>query len=594
MKKLLLFLACMTLASVPAIGQIDVAAGNLTVRVRYQGQPIPGECYFYFLFQGGAVNCGGNSFNVPVGNYTLTEGHGYPLPPVPFTITAGQTTVVDVETSGQVGIITGTFLLNGQPPSSAAFVRTGQEDGFSYTDNTGRFRLIALAGPGTGSVNYGLATFPFTAVAGQTVDVGTINRDTGNVNVRIRFQGQPIPGECYFYFTSAAGSVNCGGNMFNVPVGSYTLTEGHGYPIPPVPFTVTAGQTTTVDVETSGQVGIITGIFLQNGQPPANPAFVRTGSEDGLAYTDTNGRFRLIALAGAGTGSINYGAPTFPFTAVAGQTVDVGTITRSSGNAIVNVLYQGQPINGGNCYFYFVSQAGSANCGGPMSNLSVGSYTLTEGHGYPLPPVPFTISAGQTTIINVETSTAAGIISGRFFINGQPPANPAFVRTNREDGLAYTDSTGRFRLLALAGPGIGSINYGLATFAFNAVAGQTRDLGNIGSTTLDSAIVGRSGSLPSKTWTIRVSNTGANSASDVQLTGVTFTAQTFGTACPLPVIQSALPLNGGFLPTGTNTTVPVQLNFGTCPANARFTVKLDYRASGGTVTGTRTFNLQLP
>jgi hypothetical protein len=324
-----------------------------------------------------------------------------------------------------------------------------------------------------------------------------------------------------------------------------------------------------------------------------NAAFVRTNSEDGLSYTDTNGRFRFIALAGAGTGSVNYGAPTFPFTAVAGQTVDVGTLNYSSGAAMVNVLYQGQPITG-NCYFYFVSQAGSVNCGGQIANIPIGNYTLTEGHGYPIAPVPFSITAGQTTNVNVETSAAAGIITGRFFINGQPPANSAFVRTNREDGLAYTDNAGRFRLLALAGPGIGSINYGLATFAFNAVAGQTRDLGAIGTTTLDSAIVARSGSVPIKTWTIRLSNTGANAASNIQLSGMTFLAQTAGIACALPIVQSTLPINGGFLPPSTNTTVPVQINFGTCPANARFTVKLDYQANGGTTPGTRTFSLQIP
>lgn len=593
MKKLLLLLACITLVSVPAIGQIDVAAGNLTVRVRYQGQPIPGDCYFYFLFQGGGVNCGGNAFNLPVGNYTLTEGHGYPLPAVPFTITAGQTTVVDVETSGQVGIITGTFLLNGQPPSDPAFVRTGREDGHTTTDITGRFSLIALAGPGAAGVGNGLAHFPFTAIAGQTVDVGTFNRETGNVNVRVRFQGQPIPGDCYFYFLFQGGSVNCGGNVFNVPIGNYTLTEGHGYPIPPVPFTVTAGQTTIVDVETSGQVGIITGLFRQNGQPPANPAFVRTGSEDGSSNTDASGRFRFIALAGAGTGIINSGTPIFPFTAVAGQTVDVGTINYNSGHAMVNVLYQGQPITG-NCYFYFLSQVGSVNCGGPMMNLPVGNYTLTEGHGYPIPPVPFTITAGQTTNVNVETSSAAGIISGRFFINGQPPTDPAFVRTGKEDGLAYTDPSGRFRLLALAGPGIGTINNGLANFAFNAVAGQTRDLGIIGTTNLDSAIIGRIGVLPTRTWTIRLSNIGANAASDTKLTGATFLAQVAGPPCPLPVIESILPLSAGFLPAGTSTTVPLQINFGTCQVNTRFSVKLDYQANGGMTPGHRQFSLLIP
>ena len=139
MSKSLVPFACMTLASLPAAARIDTAADNIAVRIRYQGQRIPGDSYFYFISQAGGVNCGGDRFNVPVGGYTLSEGHGHPRPPVPFTVTAGQTTIVDVETSGH-----STFLLNGQPPSPPAFVRTGREDVLAYADTTGR--RLALAG----------------------------------------------------------------------------------------------------------------------------------------------------------------------------------------------------------------------------------------------------------------------------------------------------------------------------------------------------------------------------------------------------------------------------------------------------------------
>lgn len=145
MKSLLWFLACRILASMPAIGQIDVAAGNLTAGVQYQGQPIPGECYFHFDVQGGGVNCGGNSYNVPVGNYTRTEGHGDPLPAVLFTITAGQTTVADVETSGLAGIISGRFQIIAAAGQTRDLCNIGA-DSACNTERTGATSLAQSAG----------------------------------------------------------------------------------------------------------------------------------------------------------------------------------------------------------------------------------------------------------------------------------------------------------------------------------------------------------------------------------------------------------------------------------------------------------------
>jgi hypothetical protein len=70
----------MTLASLPAAARIDIAADNITVRIRYQGQRIPGDSYFYFISQAGGVNCGGDRFNVPVGGVRCRKDTGTHVP----------------------------------------------------------------------------------------------------------------------------------------------------------------------------------------------------------------------------------------------------------------------------------------------------------------------------------------------------------------------------------------------------------------------------------------------------------------------------------------------------------------------------------
>ena len=429
-----------------------------------------------------------------------------------------------------------------------------------------------------------------------------IDISAGNATIRTLFNGQPMPGLCNMNYTSDAGTISCNGTYQNIPAGSYTLTSYQGYPIPAVPFTVTAGQTTTVDVEVGGGMGVITGTVLINGLVPNPAPYVIPAPTPGYSVTDNTGRFRFLAVAGAGTGRVQNQSngnimANFSFNVPAGTELDIGNIAISSGNANIRTLFNGQPMPG-LCNMNYSSAAGTISCNGSYQNIPAGSYTLTSYQGYPIPAVPFTVTAGQTTAVDVEVGGGMGVITGTVFINGFV-RNPApYVIPAPTPGYSVTDNTGRFRFLALAGPGSGRVQNQsngniLANFTFNAVAGQVRDLGSIGSTTLNGAIINKSGPINSKTWTIRLSNTGANTANGTLLTGLTL-AQTSGAACPAPTILSSFPINAGLLAPGTNANVTVNINFGSCAPSSRFTATLSYSANGGSATGTRAYALQQP
>ena len=599
MKRILIALGVFALCCMPAAAQVNVNVGKATVRVLYNGQPLPGGCALYFAVGPYGLGCGGTTADIPIGNYTVTELHNYPFPQQTIAVNTGQTTVVDVETSPYVGLITGVVSVNGQPPAGNGFVTTYQQDGASGTDGTGRFRLFALQGAGTVQVLLSgtpQATRTFTAVAGSEVDIGTIAINTGRAQVRVLYNGQPLPGACSLYFAVGPYGLGCGATTSDIPTGSYTVEELHGYPFPAQQVIVTAGQTAVVDVETSPYVGLVTGTVTVNGTRSTG-AFVRTTQEDGGSGTDSTGRFRFVALNGPSTAmALISGNPlaTKPFTAVAGTTTDIGDIAINTGRANVRVLYKGQPFPGA-CSLYFSLGQYGIGCGGTTGEIPAGTYTVSELHGYPFPNQSITVSAGQTTNVDVEISPYVGIMTGTISINGVP-SNQVFVRTFQEDGGSGTDNTGRFRFFALAGPGVGMVlksGIPLTQFRFNAVAGQVRDLGSIGSTTVKPTTVSKSSGLPNKTWTVRLTNTGANAAADAQLTGASF-VQTFGAACPTPVVTSSLPLTSGLLAPGTSADVGLQINFGSCEANTRFTVTYTTNANGGTAPFSQPFTLQLP
>ena len=96
-----------------------------------------------------------------------------------------------------------------------------------------------------------------------------------------------------------------------------------------------------------------------------------------------------------------------------------------------------------------------------------------------------------------------------------------------------------------------------------------------------------------RAWTIRLSNTGAGSASAALITGVALT-QTAGSACsPTASLVSTLPITVGSIAAGANTTGAITFNFGGCTDSAaRFMAKVSFSADSGAYAGSTTINNQ--
>ena len=527
----------------------EVFVGDLQVNLTYLGQP-PSAANSGGSFQIilDNYNTPFSTFvdsqtlhNIPVGNYTLhLKGefcNSDLTPPVPVIISTGQTTQVAFDLTNEVGILKGKVIANGQPAQGFTVygcVNCGSMpwmcDGSASTQTgtDGSFRLMLPAGQGSGSISSpegnSLATFTFTATAGTETDVGTINADTGDLQVNLTYLGQP---------PSAA---NSGGSfqiildnyntpfstfvdsqtLHNIPVGNYTLhLKGefcNSDLTPPVPVIISTGQTTQVAFDLTNEVGILKGKVIANGQPAQGFTVygcVNCGSMpwmcDGSASTQTgtDGSFRLMLPAGQGSGSISSpegnSLATFTFTATAGTETDVGTINADTGDLQVNLTYLGQPPSAANSGGSF--QIILDNYNTPFStfvdsqtlhNIPVGNYTLhLKGefcNSDLTPPVPVIISTGQTTQVAFDLTNEVGILKGKVIANGQPAQGfTVYGCVNCGsmpwmcDGSASTQTgtDGSFRLMLPAGQGSGSISSpegnSLATFTFTATAGTETD-----------------------------------------------------------------------------------------------------------------------
>jgi Divergent InlB B-repeat domain len=102
-------------------------------------------------------------------------------------------------------------------------------------------------------------------------------------------------------------------------------------------------------------------------------------------------------------------------------------------------------------------------------------------------------------------------------------------------------------------------------------------------TTILGNLAGKSGPSNARAWTLSFLNNGPGGASETQVSSFTLT-QTFGPTCK-PVLKSPIPLIFANLAPGQTATTNINIDFTGCAALARFTVKFDFLANGGTVAG---------
>jgi hypothetical protein len=638
-------LLSLLLLAMPLAAQVDVGGntGNVQLRILYNGQPLATAMAGTGLYQawdqygwyaasgfGGVVDQGDRLFTqIPVGanEVKLT---GFPsLPGMAFTVVKDQTVTVNLEIGQAFGVITGLVNLNGQTAAANEVEVCAGSRACQRNDANGRFRLMTPGGAFSGYTRIGNQQQPFsyTATAGTTVDIGTltVNYQVGNVQLRILYNGQPLltamagtalyqAWDQYGWYAASGfgGVVDQGDRLFTqIPVGPNEV-KLTGFPsLPGVAFTVVKDQTVTVNLEIGQAFGVITGLVNLNGQPAAANAVEVCAGSRACQGTDASGRFRLMTPGGAFNGHTRVGNQQQPFsyTATAGTTVDIGMLfmTHLVGNVQLRILYNGQPLStamAGTGLYQAWDQYGWYAANGFGGVVDQGDRLFTEIPvgpnevkltGFPaLPGVAFTVVKDQTVTVNLEIGQAFGVITGSVSVNGQvPPAGQVEVCAGSR-ACQSNDGSGRFRLMVPGGPGTGTARNGPFTtpFAYTAVAGQTRDIGNPGATVLDGVILGKSGPLNDRAWAFRITNKGPGAASSPLLTGVSLT-QTFGAACT-PVVLSTMPLAYPYLANGAAATANLRINFASCAANARFTAVFQYSANSGGVTGTKTLVLQQP
>jgi len=111
---------------------------------------------------------------------------------------------------------------------------------------------------------------------------------------------------------------------------------------------------------------------------------------------------------------------------------------------------------------------------------------------------------------------------------------------------------------------------------------------------LSARISGKTGPDNARVWTLQLVNVGAGPADDALFAGLTFT-QTYGVPCsPGVAVLTPLPARVGTLaPLSGSGAVLVTVNFGGCPAGARFTLVANIQANGGAYTASSTLANQI-
>jgi hypothetical protein len=184
------------------------------------------------------------------------------------------------------------------------------------------------------------------------------------------------------------------------------------------------------------------------------------------------------------------------------------------------------------------------------------TYTATFSTAYML-----TTSASPAT--GGSVSPTAGFYPAGTVVN---------LTSNANSGYSFNGWTGN----------VANANSATTTITMSAPESAIASFAVSGSTYLFGNITAKSGPSGARAWAIQVSNSGPAAAFGAQVTGIAL-AQTGGAAYN-PAISSVLPALAGNLAPGVSATLPVTIDFSSCPANAKFTANVALSANGAALT----------
>jgi hypothetical protein len=521
-----LFFLALTAAAIAWSARADFSAGRLTGTLTWQGVPVQGPgtgtIYIYVPDLAGAYisPAGGYDFNsLAVGPQTVhVYGNGcqisaYEIGQTTAMVVGGATTVADIDLTPTAGRIVGTIHVNGSPLpypqiSIPAFCGSWQ------STNDGAF--AHLLPPGTYTANVAgaggtLGSFPFTVVAGETTDVGTVSLETSNIEGTLLWNGSAVTGPgtstIFVGIPSLTGVyIHADGtyHLVGLPPGTYTTgVFGNGcfipaYQIGTATTAVAGGETKTADIDLTSTAGRVTGTIQVNGAPLPYPA-ISIPSLCGSWQSDSAGAFhhflapgKYVADVAGNSGKIG----SISFDVVAGQTTDLGTVNLLVGDLAGTLLWNGAPVSGpgtGTIYGYIAPIAGqylnASNGTYHFNALMPGSYTLAFfGNGCSIPSYQIgsaqvDVVAETVTAVDLDITATAGRVTGRVTVNGTPLPYPnIFIPAFCGSWQSFADGT----FLHFLPPGdytatVAGNSGPLGTVSFTVVAGQTTriDFGNL-------------------------------------------------------------------------------------------------------------------
>ncbi|HXA49456.1 MAG TPA: hypothetical protein VNV86_04090, partial [Candidatus Acidoferrum sp.] len=323
-------------------------------------------------------------------------------------------------------------------------------------------------------------------------------------------------------------------------------------------------------------------VDLGGGDPATKGGLATVGVRD----TGGNTNSRQIAwsynAAVLGNGSAILFSPT------AGAQTSVNTITTSPAGLTVTI--DGVP---------YATPKTVSWTPGSNHTLAVVSPLVNGGTRY-------TLTAWSTGAVTPQVSVTAGSTGTTYSANFTTEyqlttgVNPASGGTLSGAGWYAAGSavqvqaaaSANYQFVSFSGDLSGSTNP--APVTMSAPKNVVANFQSTASPTLAAAVTGKTDAGPGqRTWTIRLSNTGAGTANSAQITSFVI-SQIAGTPCSsIPVQVTAMPVSVGTIAPGANLTGQVTIDFAGCSdTTGRFSAKINFSANGGSYQGGTTINNQ--
>ena len=485
---------------------------------------------------------------LPPGDHTFqlrdAAQNGYLLGEGQATLVAGQTTTLTIDFSQHASLVKGTLSANAATPSTYEYVvcPVVNRECYYVSSTDGTFAYVDVAGSRSATfqganTNAKLATFSYATTVGNATDLGTVQIQSGKLDLQLLFGGTSLatlgvsPNQsCPFLIYIDPPAANQVGDFVRylcnsdvtaspltvgpLPTGTHTFQVYYGGTIvSSVSTSITAGAKTSQGFELGGTMGLITGKLTAGGAPPTQDFQYLACSFTSACYyaAKTTGDFKYVELAGQRTETLQRanatGGAQIQVTLAAGETKDLGTVSADAASATIDIRFAGESMNtklsqGQSALAMLYRDPTSTNPNGQfvqyvynfqLSNpsysidgLPIGTHTF-QLRQYPsgtlLASTTADLTSGQQTPLTFDVTGTVGFVSGVLKINGNVPAAYAYLICPTGQQCSYvTDPTGAFAYFDLPGARTATVrgsstNVDISSFGYSVTAGLTTLVG---------------------------------------------------------------------------------------------------------------------